>query len=33
VIKLASGRWRELKSGSIVLAAACLTYYVFGLPH
>lgn len=31
--KIAAGRWRELHPGSIVLALACLVYYVFGLPH
>ena len=33
VIKLLTGRWRDLNGGSIVLALACLVYYVFGLPH
>jgi AGZA family xanthine/uracil permease-like MFS transporter len=33
VVKLAAGRWRDLNVGSLVLAAACLIYYVFGLPH
>jgi AGZA family xanthine/uracil permease-like MFS transporter len=33
LIKLAAGRWRELRLGSIVLALACLAYYIFGLPH
>jgi AGZA family xanthine/uracil permease-like MFS transporter len=33
VLKLASGRWRELNAGSIVLGLLCLVYYVFGLPH
>jgi len=31
--KLLAGRWREIGPGSIVLAAMCLVYYVFGLPH
>jgi AGZA family xanthine/uracil permease-like MFS transporter len=33
LVKLLAGRWRELKVGSVVLGAACLVYYVFGLPH
>src|SRR5262249_26356401 len=36
VVKLLAGRWRALKDvnwGSVVLGAACLVYYVFGLPH
>jgi adenine/guanine/hypoxanthine permease len=33
LMKAVAGRWREIHSGSVVLAAACLVYYVFGLPH
>ena len=33
VLKVAAGRGRELNAGSVVLALACLLYYVFGLPH
>jgi AGZA family xanthine/uracil permease-like MFS transporter len=33
VLKVLTGRGRELNAGSIVLALACLVYYVFGLPH
>jgi AGZA family xanthine/uracil permease-like MFS transporter len=33
VLKLLAGRLRELKFGSVVLALACLVYYIFGLPH
>jgi adenine/guanine/hypoxanthine permease len=33
VLKLLSGRVRELHVGSVVLGLACLVYYVFGLPH
>lgn len=33
LLKLLAGRWRELTPGSVVLGAACLAYYVFGLPH
>jgi AGZA family xanthine/uracil permease-like MFS transporter len=33
VLKVAAGRARELNGGSIVLALACLLYYLFGLPH
>lgn len=33
IMKLLTGRARELGPGSIVLAILCLIYYVFGLPH
>jgi AGZA family xanthine/uracil permease-like MFS transporter len=33
LLKVATGRIREVKAGSIVLGLACLVYYVFGLPH
>jgi AGZA family xanthine/uracil permease-like MFS transporter len=33
LMKLLAGRPREIRGGSIVLAALCLIYYVFGLPH
>jgi len=33
LLKLATGRWREVNAGSVVLAMLCLVYYVFGLPH
>jgi len=33
LFKLATGRGRELKSGSVVLGLLCLVYFVFGLPH
>jgi AGZA family xanthine/uracil permease-like MFS transporter len=33
IMKLLAGRVREIHAGSIVLAAACLVYYLFGLPH
>ena len=33
VMKLLTGRHRELGPGSIVLAILCLIYYLFGLPH
>jgi len=33
LMKLLAGRPRELGGGSIVLAALCLVWYVFGLPH
>jgi adenine/guanine/hypoxanthine permease len=33
VVKTLAGRARELSAGSLVLAALCLLYYVFGLPH
>ncbi len=33
VMKLGTGRWRDVTGGGLVLAALCLVYYVFGLPH
>jgi AGZA family xanthine/uracil permease-like MFS transporter len=33
ILKTAAGRAREVNTGSIALAAICLLYYVFGLPH
>ena len=33
VLKVLAGRGREVTAGGVVLAAACLVYYVFGLPH
>lgn len=33
VIKVCSGRARELNSGSLMLSAMCLVYFLFGLPH
>jgi AGZA family xanthine/uracil permease-like MFS transporter len=33
LFKLVTGRWKELKAGSVVLGLLCLVYYVFGLPH
>jgi AGZA family xanthine/uracil permease-like MFS transporter len=33
VLKLFSGRWRDITAGSIILALLCLTYYGFGRPH
>ena len=33
VLKLLTGRWREINGGSVVLAVLCLVYYIFGLPH
>jgi AGZA family xanthine/uracil permease-like MFS transporter len=33
ILKLITGRVREVSTGSIVLCLACLVYYVFGLPH
>jgi AGZA family xanthine/uracil permease-like MFS transporter len=33
LMKLLAGRLRELTLGSVVLGAACVSYYVFGLPH
>jgi AGZA family xanthine/uracil permease-like MFS transporter len=33
ILKVLAGRSRELTGGGVVLALACLVYYVFGLPH
>ena len=33
ILKLTSGRARELNAGMIVLALLCAAYYLFGLPH
>lgn len=33
VLKLITGRRREVTGGSLVLALLCLLYYLFGLPH
>jgi len=33
VLKLATGRWREVHTGSVVLGLLCLVYLLFGLPH
>ncbi len=33
LVKVAAGRIREVKPGAWALAALCLTYYVFGMPH
>ncbi len=33
IAKLAAGRTRELNWGHYTLAALCLTYFVFGVPH
>jgi AGZA family xanthine/uracil permease-like MFS transporter len=33
LMKLLAGRAREIQAGSVVLAALCALYYLFGLPH
>jgi AGZA family xanthine/uracil permease-like MFS transporter len=33
LVKLATGRSREVNTGSVALGVLCLVYYVFGLPH
>jgi AGZA family xanthine/uracil permease-like MFS transporter len=33
LLKIVTGRGKELSAGSIVLGLLCLVYYVFGLPH
>ncbi|MCB2156704.1 NCS2 family permease [bacterium] len=32
-LKLATGRWHEIRPGAWALGAMCLAYYVFGIPH
>jgi AGZA family xanthine/uracil permease-like MFS transporter len=31
--KLATGRWRDLNAGTVVLGLLCLVYFLFGRPH
>ncbi len=33
LVKTAGGRAREVRSGAWALAALCLSYYLFGIPH
>jgi AGZA family xanthine/uracil permease-like MFS transporter len=33
LFKAVTGRFREIKAGSVVLGLLCLVYFVFGLPH
>ena len=33
LFKAVTGRFREIRAGSVVLALLCLVYFVFGLPH
>jgi AGZA family xanthine/uracil permease-like MFS transporter len=33
LVKIAAGKGRELRAGSVVLGLLCAVYYVFGLPH
>ncbi len=33
LFKMATGRFKELNVGSVVLGLVCLVYFVFGLPH
>jgi AGZA family xanthine/uracil permease-like MFS transporter len=33
LLKAATGRFRELTAGGVVLGLASLAYYLFGLPH
>jgi AGZA family xanthine/uracil permease-like MFS transporter len=33
IVKVATGRYKELTPGAIVLAGLCVIYLVFGLPH
>jgi len=33
LMKLATGRFRQIRPGGVILAAICLTYFLFGMPH
>jgi AGZA family xanthine/uracil permease-like MFS transporter len=33
ILKILTGRFKDVNLGSIVLALLCLIYYIFGLPH
>jgi AGZA family xanthine/uracil permease-like MFS transporter len=33
LLKIVTGRGKELSAGAAVLGLLCLVYYVFGLPH
>jgi AGZA family xanthine/uracil permease-like MFS transporter len=33
LLKLLAGKFRQIKPGGVVLAAICLIYFIFGLPH
>ena len=33
LLKVLSGRFKELRAGGVVLGLLCLVYFVFGLPH
>jgi len=33
IIKIATGRWKDLNAGALVLGLLCLVYFVFGVPH
>jgi AGZA family xanthine/uracil permease-like MFS transporter len=33
IVKLATGRYKQVNAGSAALALVCLVYYIFGLPH
>ena len=33
IMKIVSGRWRDLRAGTVVLAILCALYYAFGLVH
>lgn len=33
VIKICTGRFRDLNSGTLVLSSLCLVYFLFGIPH
>jgi len=33
VIKIGTGRFKDINSGSIILSLMCLAYFIFGIPH
>jgi AGZA family xanthine/uracil permease-like MFS transporter len=33
VIKIGTGRFSDINSGSIILSLMCLAYFIFGIPH
>ena len=33
VIKIGTGRFNDINSGSIILSLMCLAYFIFGIPH
>jgi AGZA family xanthine/uracil permease-like MFS transporter len=33
VLKVLTGRWRDLNAGNVLLGVLCLAYFVYGVPH